>query len=469
MSAMFDLFARRAGDIAWSPVMLALLLGSGVWFTFRTGFIQVTRVREVLRATVGSLFGGRRQKNAAGPNITPFQAVSTALAGTMGVGNITGIAAAITLGGPGAVFWMWVSAFFGMATKYAEVLLAVRFRRKTSRGGHLGGPMYYIEEGLRCRPLAVLFCLLCAAASFGIGNMAQTNAVAGAAEASFGLPPWATGAAMTLAAALVILGGVTRVGRVTELLIPAFSVLYILAAVLILLLRFERIPEAFRSIFSGAFGAAPVLGGAAGYTLSQAVRYGVSRGIFSNEAGLGSSPIAYAASDSSDAAGQGMWGIFEVFVDTMLVCTLTTLVILTSGAADEGYTGAGMSAQAFSLVLGPWGGRFIALALGFFALASLLGWAVYGERCLEYLFPGGVFSKRLYRLLYLGAAFLGSVMRLEAVWNLSDLFNALMAVPNLLAVLTLSDMVAAATEEYFGARRPAAKRNKRRGKKLRQG
>ncbi|MDD2955463.1 MAG: amino acid carrier protein, partial [Oscillospiraceae bacterium] len=265
--------------------MLAFVLGCGVYLTWRTGGIQLFRAREVFRVTAGGFFG--RKKHAGGPNITPFQAVSTALAGTMGVGNITGIAAAVTLGGPGAVFWMWVSAFFGMATKYAEILLSVYFRRTGRDGRHFGGPMYYIEEGLRCRPLAALFCILCAAASLGIGNMSQTNAIAVTARDTAGIPPWVTGAAVTLLAGAVLFGGVARVARAAELLIPALSILYLSAALAVILLNVSRVPQALCLIFSSAFGAPSLLGGAAGYSLSQALRCGVSRGILSNEAGLG--------------------------------------------------------------------------------------------------------------------------------------------------------------------------------------
>lgn len=369
--------------VVWGPVTLFLFLATGIWFTLGTGWFQLSKIGLIFRNTLGSLGKNRLRKNGG---ISPFQAMSTALAGTMGVGNITGIATAMTLGGAGSIFWMWISAFFGMMTKYAEVLLAVRYRQKGA-SGYFGGPMYYMEKGVGSKVLAIIFSCLCIAASLGVGNMTQSNAISLATNQLWSFPYWLSGLLTALAIGLVIIGGIRRIALVTEWMIPFLSIGYLTCSILVLILRADRLPEAIHLIFSSAFTPASAAGGVAGYTVSQAMRFGFARGIFSNEAGLGSAPIAHASADSSNPAAQGMWGIFEVFADTLVVCTLTALVILTSGVADGGFTGAGMTSAAFSAVLGPWGGKMVSISLIFYAVAAIIGWSFYGEQSLSYLMP----------------------------------------------------------------------------------
>ncbi|MDD3193587.1 MAG: sodium:alanine symporter family protein [Oscillospiraceae bacterium] len=431
--------------IVWGPVTLLLFLSVGVWFTLGTGWLQLSKIGLIFRNTIGSLGKNRGRKDGG---ISPFQAMSTALAGTMGVGNITGIATAMTLGGAGAIFWMWISAFFGMMTKYAEVLLAVHYRQKGG-SGYYGGPMYYMENGVGSKTLAVIFSVLCIIASLGAGNMTQSNAISLAALQLWGLPPWFTGLLVALVIGLVIVGGIRRIAAVTEWMIPFLSLAYLICSVLVLILRADRLPDAFRLIVSSALHPAPAIGGIAGYSVSRAIRFGFARGIFSNEAGLGSAPIAHAAADASHPALQGMWGIFEVFADTLVICTLTALVILTSGTADNGFTGAGMTVAAFSAVLGTWGGKIVSFSLIFYAIAAIIGWSFYGEQSLSYLIPHRKNAAFVYRLLFLFCCFLGAITKLDLVWGIADTLNGLMAAPNLLAILTLSDVVFRTTKELF--------------------
>ncbi len=367
-------------NFVWGPYMLVLLVGTGIFITIATGFFQVTKISLWFSKTFGSL----TKKRVAKENITPFQAVSAALASTVGTGNIAGVATAIVAGGPGAVFWMWVSAFFGMMTKYSEVLLAVHFREKDENGIHYGGPMYYIEKGMKVKWLAILFALFGAFASFGIGNMTQSNSIAGALQ-SFSIPPLVTGIVFAVLAGLVILGGIKRIATVTEKLVPFMAVLYFVGAVVLLILNIAKIPEAFSVIFSSAFNVKSVGGGVMGYGIAQAMRYGVARGVFSNEAGLGSAPIAHAASDSNNPAEQGLWGIFEVFVDTLVICTLTALIVLTSGLYTSGdLSGAALTANAFEAGFGRAGNVFLSVSLICFAFSTIIGWSYYGERkCIE--------------------------------------------------------------------------------------
>lgn len=328
--------------------MLALLVGTGVYLSVRVGFIQVGKFGYMWKNTIGTLFDGKH-KDKLVDGITPFQAVSTALASTVGTGNITGIATAITIGGPGAVFWMWVSAFFGMVTKYSEILLALTFREKNAKGENVGGPMYYIENGLGWKWMAVLFAIFAALASFGIGNMTQSNSIAQALEQTFSIPTWISGVIVAIVVAVVILGGIKSIASVNEKVVPFMAAFYIVCAVIVLIVNFQNIPHAFALIFENAFTLPSAAGGAAGYTIVMAMRYGFARGVFSNEAGLGSAPIAHAASSTQDPVEQGLWGIFEVFLDTIVICTLTALVVLTSGLWNtSGLDGAPLSIAAFN-------------------------------------------------------------------------------------------------------------------------
>ncbi|MDD6174593.1 MAG: sodium:alanine symporter family protein [Firmicutes bacterium] len=441
-------FAEKLSGMIWGPAMVAAMLFVGIWFTFRASGIQFLHFGTCLRCTVGSLLHGKKEKGSGG--ITKFQALSAALAGTMGTGNIVGVATALSMGGAGAVFWMWFSALFGMMTKYAETLLAVRFRKKDSAGQWVGGAMEYIEDGLGKRWLAGVFGVCCVFASLGMGNMTQANAIADAVQGIGAVSPWVTGVVLAAVLAMVIFGGLTRIASVTEKLIPALSVLYTLAALAVIVLHADRLPGVFAEIFKQAFSLSAAVGGAAGSGVRAAMRYGFSRGIFSNEAGLGSSGMVYAAAEDARPVEQGMWGIFEVFVDTVVVCTVTAAAILSSGVLTQGKTGAALTAAAFETVLGPVGSWFVSVSIVLFALASMLGWAYYGERGFCRL--AGEKGAPLYRAVFLCAAAAGSAAKLELVWNLSEIFNGLMALPNLYAILCLSPVVVQETERWFGAR-----------------
>ncbi len=451
-------------DFAWGPLMLLLLVGTGAYLTLRTGCIQVRRFGFILRNTVGTLF--RPSDKDHGENLSPFQAVSTALAGTVGTGNIAGVTGAIFIGGPGAVFWMWVSAFLGMCTKYAEIALAIRFRNKDENGVHYGGPMYYIENGLgkNWKWLAVVFSILGVLASFGIGNIAQGSEIAGAVVSLAGAQgsaasavSLAVGLILAAVVAVVVLGGVKRIGQVTSYLVPFMAAFYILAGVVLIVLRIDQVPQAFADILAGAFSLRSVGGGAAGYGIMVAMRQGVARGVFSNEAGLGSAPIAHAASSTEEPAEQAIWGVFEVFVDTIVICTITSLVVLLSGldlgeAALAGYSSNGAAAAAaFNTILpGNWGGMVLQVSLLFFALSTILSWSYYGSRCLGYLSGNNRMVDRLYKLVFIAVCVVGATGSGSLMWEISDTLNGLMALPNLIALLLLSGTVIEITRDYFG-------------------
>lgn len=449
-------------DFAWGPVMLILLVGTGVLLTARTGCIQVRRFGYIIKNTIGTLF--RKSKGEHGDNLSPFQAVTTALAGTVGTGNIAGVAGAIFVGGPGAVFWMWVSAFFGMCTKYAEIALAVKYRTTGEKGVHSGGPMYYIEQGLgrQWKWLAVIFALLGGLASFGIGNIAQSSEIAGAAAGLWGADPLVTGIVLAAVVAVVVLGGVKRIGQVTSYLVPFMSIFYIIAGLAVIFLRLESVPQVFRSIVQGAFSMEAVGGGVLGYAFMTAMRQGVARGVFSNEAGLGSAPIAHAASSTEEPAEQAMWGVFEVFFDTIIICTLTAMAVLLSGmelgeAALEKFASKGAAtAQAFNTILpGELGGVVIQVSLLFFALSTILGWCYYGERCWGYLSGENRVVTMGYKVIFILFCIVGATGSGTLMWDISDTLNGLMALPNLVALLLLSGVVAKITKDYF--RTPAGK------------
>ena len=442
-------FLTALGDAIWNPWLLLLFLLTGLWYSLRTGFFQIFEVRRWLRATVGSLFRRRGARSSGG--LTQFQALSTALASTIGTGSIAGVATAIFYGGPGAVFWMWVSALLGMMTSCAEKTLAVRYRERAPGGGWQGGPMCYMERGLGSRPLALWFSLCCVAASLGGGNLVQANSIAAALHSTLGWDPLTIGLVVALGCGAVILGGVGRIGAVSEKLVPAMAGLFLTGGIFVILRHADALPAALFQIFSCALCPQAALGGAAGYGLAAAMRYGVARGVFTNEAGMGSSAMAHAAAQVTDPAEEGMWGIFEVGIATLTVCSITALVILTSGVYDPqaaldaiagGHVsgtllGAPLSAAAFSTVFGPYGGLFVSVCLLLFAFTSLLGWSYYGERGLAYL-TGSRRACALYRVVFLVTVVLGSVGDVSAVWQLADIFNGLMALPNLAALLLLT-------------------------------
>ncbi len=435
--------------------MLLLLGGTGLFLSIRCGFPQLLHLGRILRETLGSLL--RRRTRSEGGALSPFQALSTALAGTVGTGNVAGVTGAILLGGPGAVFWMWVAAFFGMATKYAEIALAVRFRIRDAAGRPRGGPMLTIERGLgaKTRPLALFFALAGGFAAFGIGNLAQSCEIAAAAQELFRADPLAVGLALSLFAAAVLFGGLKSVGRLTASLVPLMSALYLLCALPILVLHAKELPGLLRLIVRSAFGQNAVAGGAFGWTMKSALRHGFARGVFSNEAGLGSAPMAHAAA-SGTPGEQGCWGVLEVLIDTFLICTLTALVVLLSGIwREEDALAASSSpgaaaAEAFRrLIPFPGGSRLIALCLLFFALSSIIGWGWYGELCWSYLFRARA-AVPLYRLTFALLCLPGALGSGTLLWEISDTLNALMAIPNLISLLLLSGTAAGICRDHFG-------------------
>jgi alanine or glycine:cation symporter, AGCS family len=436
--------------IVWGPPMLFLLVGTGVYLTIRTNFFSILKLGYVLKNTFLKMFS--KETHGEG-EITPFQAVATALAATVGTGNVAGVATAIALGGPGAIFWMWVSAIFGMTTKFGEVVLSIKFREKTADGRFVGGPMYYITNGLKWKWLAVIFSIFGALAAFGIGNMVQSNSVAASLQESFNIPPLATGVVLAVLTALVILGGIKRIGAVTERLVPLMAAIYILGALFIIVANGAHIPEAFGLIFKYAFTPSAATGGFAGATIATAMRRGISRGVFSNEAGLGSAPIAHAAATTDHPVRQGLWGVFEVFMDTIVICTMTALAIMVSGLWDSGVTGAALTTQAFNEAI-PNGGYIVSIGIVMFAFSTILGWSYYGERCAEYLFGSKAIMP--YRIVWIPMVIVGAIGGLEALWDLADTLNGLMAIPNLIGVLALSGTVISLTKEFFAKEKKSA-------------
>lgn len=438
-------FLSRLADALWNPWLLGLFLAAGLVYSIGSGFFQIFGLRTWWHCTAGSLL---RNQQKGGRGLSPLQALATALASTMGTGSIAGVAAALTLGGPGAVFWMWVSALLGMMTGCGEKLLAVRYQRPGPEAVLRGGPMYYLRDGLGSPPLAACFCLACVPATLAGGDLVQSSSIASSLEAAFGLPRLPVGLTIALLAGLVMLGGLGRIAAVSSVLVPAMAMLYLCSGGAVLLYHWDKIPKALGLIVSCALSPAAAAAGGTGWTLSAALRYGVARGVFTNEAGLGTSAIAHGAARTDHPARQGMWGIFEVFLSTLLVCTVTALVILVSGAWDPAspaaLTGAPLTAAAFGSVLGPFGEGAVALSLLLFAFSSILGWGCYGEQCLRFL----SFEKegrqkktsliKLYRAVFLACAVLGAVWSPQMIWQLVDLCSALMALPNLLALLYLA-------------------------------
>lgn len=454
--AKIEYINNAVNAFAWGPIMLALLVGTGIFLSVRTGFIQVGRFGFMLKNTVGSLF--KKSGKDHGSNLSPFQAVTTALAGTVGTGNIAGVTGAIFAGGPGAVFWMWVSAFFGMCTKYAEIALAVKYREVDANGQHHGGPMYYITNGLgkSWKWLAVLFAILGGIASFGIGNISQATEIAGAMEGLFGIKPLVTGIILAALVAVVVIGGIKRIGQVTSYLVPFMAMFYIIAGIGVIVLRIGEIPSALGEIFKGAFSFKSVGGGIFGYVIMQAMRQGFARGVFSNEAGLGSAPMAHAASSAEQPVEQALWGIFEVFVDTIVICTITALAVILSGVLGtegglDAFSSKGAAAvKAFNVILpGTVGGTVIQVSLLFFALSTILGWSYYGLTCWSYLTNGNKVVAFVYKVVFILVCIVGSVGSGKLMWDISDTLNGLMALPNLVALILLSGVVGRETKKYF--------------------
>jgi len=438
----------RIRDAVWGVPLIVLLVGTGLYLTLLLRGLQFRQLGHSLY-----LAFIKRSEGDADGDISHFQALMTALAATVGTGNIVGVATAISAGGPGALFWMWMTGLVGMATKYSEAVLGVRFRETDARGEKLGGPMFYLERGIQFRrlgkTLAVAFALFASIAAFGIGNGVQSQAVADAINHSFGVPQYLVGLVVAVLAGSVILGGIKSIGRFTGVFVPAMIILYVGGAGFVLLLNLENVPDAFRLVLDGAFSSTSAAGGVLGYTVSQAIRNGVARGVFSNESGLGTGGIAAAAAQTREPVRQALISMTQTFIDTIVVCTFTGIAIISTGAWLSGEDGANMTQQAFSTGLpGEFGGYIVAISLSFFAFSTMLGWAYYGERSVEYLI--GSRAVVPYRLLYIVVIAVAAAAPLSMVWLLSDIMNALMAFPNLLGLLLLSGIVVRETRAYFG-------------------
>ena len=445
-------------NFIWGVPAMVCIFGVGLYLSIRTGFLQIRKFPYAIRTTLGRIF---RKRDASDGAITPFQAVCTALAATVGTGNIAGVAGAIAIGGPGAIFWMWVSAIFGMCTKFAEVTLAVHYREINANGELVGGPMYYIKNGLgkKWNWLAYLFAAFCVLTVFGTGNATQVNTITTAinsallnynviSENAVSTSNLIIGIVIAILIAMILLGGIKRIGQVTEKLVPFMALLYILLGLGVILLNIQNVPSVFASIFRGAFQPSAVTGGIIG-SMFLSLKKGVSRGIFSNEAGLGTGSIAHACADTKKPVKQGMFGIFEVFTDTIVICTLTALVILCSGVpiVYGEAAGAELTISGFTSTYGSWVSIFTAVAMCCFAFSTALGWGLYGARCIEFLFSEKVIKP--FMVVYSLVAILGATANLGLMWNIAETFNGLMAIPNLIALFLLSGTVIKLTKEYF--------------------
>ncbi len=445
-------------NFVWGIPAIICIIGVGLYLSIRTGFIQVRKFPLAMKQTIGKVFEKKEAKHGA---MTPFQAVCTALSATVGTGNIAGVAGAIAIGGPGAVFWMWISAFLGMCTKFSEVTLAVHFREKNEKGEYVGGPMYYIKNGLgkKWKWLAILFSVFGVFTVFGTGNATQVNTIATAInsallsynlinENNVVISNWIIGIVIMILVACVLLGGIKRIGKVTEKLVPFMAILYIVLAVGVVLLNIKNVPGVFADIFYGAFHPAAVTGGVVGSFFTSMTK-GVSRGIFSNEAGLGTGSIAHACADTGKPVEQGFFGIFEVFADTIIICTLTALVILCSDVSvvfGEA-AGAELTISGFTSTYGNWASVFTAVAMCCFAFSTIIGWGLYGARCAEFIFSTKIVKP--FMVVYSLVAIVGATIDLGLVWSIAETFNGLMVIPNLIAVLLLSGTVFKLVREYF--------------------
>lgn len=478
----------KINGFVWGPIMLVVFLLVGLLCTVRSGFFQVTKIKLWLDETILAIFKKKSvRKTDDKTAISQFQALSTALAATVGTGNIAGVATAIVSGGPGAIFWMWLSAFLGMMTNFAENVLGIKYRYKDEKGNWVGGAMIYMDRGLNMKWLAVIFSFFCILASFGIGNMSQANSISSSISSvihtNFGvavstvnvfgrnidIATIIVGVVIMAAVALVILGGLKRIASVTEKVVPFMAIFYIFGGLIIVLVNAKHIPAAFGMIFNSAFNFKAVGGGILGYTIAQAMRFGIARGVFSNEAGLGSSVMVHSASDVKEPVVQGMWGIFEVFSDTIIICTITALSILTTvynpelgapAAADgtplldatgAALSGSALTTAAFSTVFGHFGGLFISIALTLFAFSTILGWSYYGERGIHFIF--GSKAVPVYKVIFILIIIVGCVSHLNIVWDISDTFNGLMAIPNLFAVVLLHGQVIDEIKSYLKRRK----------------
>ncbi|KOS28414.1 transporter [Bacillus anthracis] len=437
---------EQINHYVWGLPTLLLLVGTGIILTVRLKGLQFSKLLYAHK-----LAFKKSEDTSSSGDISHFQALMTAMAATIGIGNIAGVATAISMGGPGAVFWMWIIALFGMATKYAEAILAVKYRVSNENGEYSGGPMYYLERGLGKKWLAVLFAIFGTTASFGIGNMVQSNSVAEAMRINFSFPPALTGIVMSFLIAIVILGGVKKIGKVTGYVVPIKAFFYIIAGLIIIFYHYDQIPEAFSLIFSGAFNGTAAAGGFIGSTVASAIQIGMARGLFANEAGLGSAPIAAAAAtaDLTHPAKQGFVSMIGVFVDTFFVCTITGLVLITTGAWKSGKTGVEATTLAFQSVFGTAGSMILGIAIILFAYSTILGWSYYGEKCVAYLFGEG--AVRYYKAIFIVMIAIGANLKLGIVWTFADIANGLMAIPNLIGLIGLSGIVVAETNRFLQA------------------
>ena len=458
MLATIELINNVVNNFIWGVPAMICIVGVGLLLSIRTGFLQIRKFPYAMKVTIGRMLKKREASDGA---LTPFQAVCTALAATVGTGNIAGVAGAIAIGGPGAVFWMWISALLGMCTKFSEVTLAVHFREKNAEGDLVGGPMYYIKNGLKKQWhwLAYLFAAFGVLTVFGTGNATQVNTITTAidsalynygviSEQNVSTLNLVIGIILAVLIGLILLGGIKRIGQVAEKLVPFMAGIYIILAIGVVILNYRNIPTVFASIFKGAFSPASVTGGAVG-SFFMSMKKGVSRGIFSNEAGLGTGSIAHACADTRKPVKQGFFGIFEVFVDTIVICTLTALVILCSGV-PVGYgdaAGAELTILGFTSTYGSWVSIFTAIAMCCFAFSTIIGWGLYGTRCVEFLL--GTRANRPFMILYALVAIVGATMELGLMWNIAETFNGLMVIPNLIAVFLLSGVVVRLVKEYF--------------------
>ncbi|SEA70117.1 alanine or glycine:cation symporter, AGCS family [Eubacterium aggregans] len=449
----FSSIIASVNDFVWGPIMLALLVGTGVFLTIRLKFLPWRNLGYALKSVFAKQDKAAEARDKG--DISPFQSLMTALAATIGTGNIVGVATAMVLGGPGALVWMWISALFGLSTKYGESVLAVKYRETNEKGEMCGGPMYALKNGFKNKTigkiLAFLFSLFAVIASFGIGNMTQANSISGAINSTFGVPTWITGIVITVLALVVLLGGIKSIGKVCATLVPFMAVFYFIGGIIVIGINFQNVPDGLAQIFSMAFSAQAMAGGVGGTVIASALRYGVARGVFSNEAGLGSAPIAAAAAKTDHPSRQGYINMTGTFFDTIIVCSVTGLVIASSGAlgttdaSGAVLTGVNLTIAAFSSGLGVAGSWLVTIGIALFAFSTILGWEYYGEKSLEYLVNHQVVTK-IYRFVFALIAFVGATMTLQTVWDFSDTMNGLMAIPNLICLLVLNKVIA---EECF--------------------
>ncbi|PSW21461.1 sodium:alanine symporter family protein [Photobacterium sanctipauli] len=440
-------FISAINGFVWGVPMLVLILGVGIYLTLGLKLMPIVKISAGFKL----LWSGRipeKDEKAKG-EISPFNALMTSLSATIGTGNIAGVATAIFLGGPGALFWMWCTALVGMATKFAEAVCAVKYRETDANGNHVGGPMYYIKNGLSSKWawLGTAFAIFGSIAGFGIGNTVQSNSVAAAVESSFGVSPLMSGLVMMVLVGLVLMGGIKRIADVAGKLVPLMATFYIASGLIVLIMNFSEIPAAFSLIVTSAFTPVAAQGGFAGAAVWAAIRFGVARGIFSNEAGLGSAPIAHAAAQTKNPVAQGLVAMLGTFIDTLIVCSITGLAIIVSGSWQSGETGAALTSAAFASALPGIGNYVVAIALSIFAFTTILGWSFYSEKCVQYLF--GVKAIVPFRALWVIAVPIGATSSLEFIWLLADTLNAMMAIPNLIALVLLSPVVFKLTKEYF--------------------